>query len=644
MDGVNFMSIKFSLRNFLLLLVPLALINFSNFYAEEPERFSGDLQEDVDQEAVSFQISLEILQQAKESLRDCKAKELVQSVLNDPKLLEDSNTKRKINDILRLVNLEIFSFDGSEKEFICSVLENPELLDKQDICKRIDSLWDEFVEKLEEEDKDFGEEKEGKSFFSSLHVFYDKHLEKRGTSLLALYTIYRKIMFVRALDTGMPKGWFQRVVNWAATGVYTGGAVLDTIGGMTKLQSYMDECLRTGNRQGIIECGRASEAIQGNFVHDIKTAYRIRDDDFAEKFNIKLAQKKRSKDRDLFLKKRFFSKKSREDFYSKKNADDKSGYEEHVYEPTCKTIREEGFAGSSLDLDFYSNFDAYLNRVIERKIDGLLKTVKVPSILRTGLLKNCGSRFLREVLLFKVVPTYAYWKGKQVFGRYDKRFIDYVPLKEAIKSAGGLARDDIINFIVKKLNGTKAIGDGRLQKTKDYSLGIIGPNLIKAFGDVVTPFLLISASEFVNDDSFLKTGDVGYQKDNYVAYVKREAAIYLGKSVVAYVALKLINKHKKGILGWLSKKIKRVMKFFVRRDWISQDTVENLQMLSGPLAKQMIPLLGMLFYERTLSRFDVAEMSFETYKTGDEFKFFDYLFANWLGSHAGNKFAIDLGC
>jgi len=522
---------------------------------------------------------------------DEESLELVNSVLNDPEMLGDDEIVVRLELIIGRLNLVRMLrsivdvvVEKGDQDFVFSCLEDPSKLDEPAARKKARLL----VKRVLRRQK-----------IRRMSSFRRKKNIVTGT-----YAAYRKIMYLKALDSGYAAGWVQKLINGLAAAAYLGGEVYETY-------------LASGS------------------------------DTFQTMMNV-------SQDPDLMGKwgKKVISvpKDEISDYISEK-IDKKSKYmkRRRAREDVATAVHKFGAQGEEVDPPVM--FDSYLDREISRGIENalgsLLEKARIPDILKKGakgVWRNRITKFIRKMFFFRVLPTWLYWKCKMKWGYYkgkNKKFVDYIPFKEAVKSIGGALKSSMEEFIISKLDvGEDGNGRGRFTRMKDYTCGLIGPNIVPLGLGIVTPYIMFNVTDKIKP-GFLTKKDYGISRKKTTQQVVAQKMIhYSVKSMLSYMLVKVLRFVRPLLFSGSGKKGKRFLEFLSRRNVISESWVDGS---SAAILSQFGPqaVVGTYnFFWGSSSKatdYDMEEAYEEMSRSGDVFRFFDYVIAAWLGQYAGRK-------
>jgi hypothetical protein len=587
------------------------------------------------------------LKRIQDDIRDQETKILVSSWLENTKLLEDPDVidqaktiRRRVAFVKKLVKIQKKIRDQETKKLVESWLKNTKLLDDLSACEEAGKILNRvfLVEVLVSiENKATNDEQkllikkwlantplldDPEVFESACQVCnqvmlaYKKNrlvsLKKAKDAGIIFYTIYRKMMFVRAIDRGEAAGWAQRVLNFVGLMSYMGA------------EAY-ERYLKAGESVfGGIGSFLQNPDVAGSFSYRVS---KIASDDVSS----------------------FINQKFHDEFTSEKNVlTDKKTYEE-IAEEQSKKLREEGFHGK--ELNFFDAFDSHLNRLLEKKVNHLLKTVKIPYIFRKILWKNGSMNFVRRMLLFKVFPTFVYYQGKVWFGGYKDKgdriaFKKYIPFKEAVKSVGSSLQLKLSHSIVSFFNHKSGPGEkGLLDITKNLTFGLVGPNIIPFVFKLFSPYAFIALSKKIRP-GFLTNADYEIKKTKK-AQITYESIKYCSKAVSTFLLTKVLRKVRPGVVSWAGKKVRKFLRFLSRRGWIDKYLVDMLDygQMGSNAAGMLAGMVGSSLYniiwttDNTITDYDQEEAYEEMVSTGDGFRFFDYILAAWIGNYIGREVA-----
>lgn len=612
--------------------------------------------------------------------------QFIQSIVEDHSLLGKSESADRAQEIFgrvetlkQLQSYEQLAKSDEDKEFIAEIMQDLSLLEKEDIQERFKGI----VTKIKAENGG------GKNFIKSV----DKNFDRLKLGLISFFTLYRKMMFVRDLDNGHMPGSYQTWINRFAMIAFIGGNIVQQlIKGI--MENAQDELSNTGfGAQNI-----TSNDLYDNMSRSHAESFEKKFKEFIEKkFPNDDDEKIKKKKKSFFNPFRFFdnevlsdaekeiNKKKKQFFrYSWKSyplwffnvfgvLDDKvlSKAEKEakkIHKETkqllSKEVQQHGCPGEILD--FYNQFDSYLNNEIEKRADFILEKVKIPHTIRIMMLQNGVSRFTQKAFLFKILPTYFHWVGKSfvydVFGFGFERFFynktsfdiyvkDYfkssIPFKEAVKSVGELGRATFVGGAVRAINGKMTTTNkGRFYTAKEYTAGLVGPNTLKFLSELAMPPAMVKSSDLVRGkENFLKYEDFSGQKKlikNGVGnYLAERTVSYITQTVISFALLKLVKTKNNGMISLAGKKaIKPFLFYLVKKNVIEQENVDiflTQGVLFLPLFVPIVELVYMLVSGNValLTPFDSQEAAFESQQMGDPYRELDYYIANIVGKFIG---------
>ena len=589
-------------------------------------------------------------------INDEQDRKFLAEALQNPELLKDSQDQQKFDLLMERFNaiklLNSIKDKVKEAQSHAKVsywLSEQNLLDGEDIKEEIEKIVTQV-------------EKDGIAFAKRVSDRSDTAQD----SLTIFYTIYRKFRLLRALETVSAITNTQKRIDWIASWLYMGLGAMKTFGRAFYHYKLMEKYKRAGDEQKAQICVQNMMNSSGPAMNSISYAGEMNEDDYARYADKKI----KSQDATVEAQVAFEVAEKVPEIAGERLAEarlsvvegDEANAENLVELAVGDrdaaerrrdiAVRERDKDGARLrakSLDFFDTFDTYLDRRLEQKLNGILVHIKIPKILRKVFLSNRASRFLREIMLFKMLPTSAYWYGKKwLSGEQGGDFSSSDLLRGAVKSAGHLAEKRTVSFIVDTLNGEgDEFGIGRLDKAKKYTLGIVGPNLVKLGGKLVTPqaMLALFNSEVDGEDGrehFLEERDYHMNPDKtFEQRVAKKTSKYLASSAVSFLTLKLLSKCRGKVFGWFGRRLKSFSDLLVRRGWIDPETVQGAE-IAGMFVQQLgLPILmyNYFWHDKLLTRFDQMELQAEMARTGDQFVLLDYLFSAWVGKKAGRAFA-----
>jgi hypothetical protein len=548
-----------------------------------------------------------------DDIRDPESKKLVNSWLINTVLLDDrSNYSHalqiisRVDLVLQLVSLQSDVENPEDKKKVENWLANTVLLD--DPVER--DLADDVVMRAAER--------------SRLNTL--SKLKRNKTAAIIFYTIYRKMTFVRELDRGEGLGYAQSMVNALAMIGYFGTEMFQMF-------------LEAGGEPFTM---LASCVTRPNFLGGIVgTAGAIARDEASSYINREIGKECRDKFKEKFPSGVKSTKQERKQLY------------EEAKTSISDRVRNEGCPG--MDLDFFSAFDAYLDRLLERRVDRVLESVHIPSLIRS-VWKNKIIGFTRKMFLFKIAPPSIYWIGKRALQGKDVagEYFGFVPLKEGVKSIAYSLRGKLESEIVNFMNGkTNSDGKGLLDITKEHTFGIFGPPLVPFLLRLSVPYVVLSLTSKLKKD-FLTKRDLGLEDPNWKRSVTHKSISYVSERVLIHFLVRIFKKIRPGIVSWSGDKLKELMYFLSRRGLISPSIPETFDQLSQQphMAQPLHMFIATIFFslynvyrssvstsQKSVNDYDLIEAYAETMKTGDAFRIVDYILAAWIARWVGNEIA-----
>jgi len=577
-------------------------------------------------------------------------REFLLEAMQNPELLKDSEGQKKYDLIMERLNTVklLHSIKGKVKDVqshakISYWLSEQNLLDGDDVKEELEKIIIQV-------------EKDGIAFAQRVRDGSDASQD----ALVLSYTIYRKFRLLRALESSSAIGDVQKKIDGFVGLLYLGLGAMRTFGRAFHNYKLMEKFKREGDDQKAQICMQNMMSSVDPVMSSLQNSAEMGEDDYSRLFDKKIKSKKELERADL-----------REQEAGLVGTNEEIAAAEYLL---VVAQRESDRAKARLrakSFDFFDTFDFSLNYRLESKLNGMFIHLKIPKILRTILLSNRGSRFLREIMLFKMLPTSTYWF---LSGKYkNEDFWTSESFRQMVKSSGKVAGKRAVDAIVATLNGKgDKHGLGRLDKAKKYTLGVVGPNLVRLGEELSRSEAMLKMFHFEVDEReasdgktrryFLEREDYYEESDGSACQrIARKSSEYVAGSMVSFVSLKLISKCRGKLFGWLGKGIGKLTNLLIRRGWIEPETVEAFKMIGmfsqqfgaalllynslrlthelAPnfIARQLDPLSGM-WRDNLLTRFDDAEVQAEIIRTGDQFLLLDYLFAAWIGRQVGKKF------
>jgi hypothetical protein len=543
-----------------------------------------------------------------DKIRDIETKKLVDTWLSNTPLLDvpaNYSHSMQILDRVKVVRLLIYLQPSiknpDDKEKVEKWLNNTPLLDdpvEQDVAYDVISRAEEHV-----------------------RLARLARLKKvRGAGIL-FYTIYRKLMFVRAIDRGEGMGYAQSVVNGLAALSYLGSGAYQMF-----LEAHGD--FMTMALSGIMNKDLFSDLMS--------KGVEIRGDEVTSYIKEQIGDKAKAR---IVEEVRSGCKLTKEDC---------NRFVEEATDKVRKNVKEHGCPG--MDLDFFDTFDKYLDRRLEKKIDGVLQSLQMPSFVRATW-RNRTLAFTRRMLLCKVFPTYLYWKGKVWLRGHDGKYVDYVPFKEAIKSVGYSLRGQLESIIIRFINGkTNEDGNGCLDIAKEYTFGIFGPSVVPFILRMSVPFVVFSIANKMKQ-GFLTKRDLGIEDRDWKKHLARSTIGYASGRVVTHFLLKIFAKIRPTIVGCVGDRLKKFLYFLSRRGFISPGIPEFFdqqsmfaQELKILIASAAFSLYNMYYSSLSTSKKAVKDYDLqcayeETMKNRDWSRLIDYILASSIGRFVGKEFS-----
>ncbi|MCK4517396.1 hypothetical protein KAT92_01355 [Candidatus Babeliales bacterium] len=585
-------------------------------------------------------------------LSDEQDREFILEAMQNPELLKDSEGQKKydliverLNTVKLLNSIKDKVKDAQSHAKVSYWLSEQNLLDDEDVKEEAEKIITQV-------------EKEGIVFAQKINARSDLAQD----ALVVSYSIYRKFRLLRALESGSAISDAQKNIDSIAGLLYLGLGALKAFGRGFYQYKFMEKYKREGDDQKAQACMQNMAASVEPVMNSLQYSVDMSEDDYSRLYNKKVETKKELDKADL--------REQKADLVGTDEEQMTSEYLLAVSEREEERARARFRAKS---FDFFDTFDFYLNYRLENKLNGILARLKVPQIVRRVLLTNKGSRFLRQIMLFKMLPTGAHWLLSGKMG--TESFWSSESMRQALKSSGKVAGKRGVDFLVSVLNGKgDEYGLGRLDKAKKYSLGIVGPNLIRLGEELTRSEAMLKMFDFEVDEQeasdgrtrrrFLEKEDFYEKSDGSSKQrIARKSSEYLAGSATTFVALKLISKCRGKLFGWFGKGMGKVTNLLVRRGWIEAETVEAFKMITMfsnqfgsalvlynllRLTHELLPLPGLLsrpldklsplWRDNLMTRFDESELQAEMMRTGDQFLLLDYLLAAWIGKKVGKKF------
>lgn len=303
-------------------------------------------------------------------------------------------------------------------------------------------------------------------------------------------------------------------------------------------------------------------------------------------------------------------------------------------------------------LGFSYLFDSYVDHFVEKFLS---------DNCAGDLQKHEVSRFIRRVLLYKFLPTYLYWLAREWFeeprdqtqanilrdqqiAEKRRRFSTYVPFKEAVKSSGKSLEYKLSDLLTNHFNGNvDKDGKGDLERARDYTLGVVGPDLVSLGLKLAMPRAMIAATNkvglggqgaFLSADDYFSPGD-----RDWVQHMKKESISHTIRSIFFYCLPKVFRTYRPKVCNWAWTKMKKFLGFLERRGWISGWFMPEIDKSVGfALFPLFLELISCRLNMR-MTRFEFKETWKEIMKTDDMWRILDYYMAFWIGSWLGKKAA-----
>lgn len=384
-------------------------------------------------------------------------------------------------------------------------------------------------------------------------------------------------------------------------------------------------------------------------------------------------------------------------------------------------IQETGYEQKILD--FYDVFDRQIDKVVEGGVDDVLEKIRTPKFLRKAW-KNSSVGFVRRMALMKFLPTYLYWyfkdwsqprpdfselpyppannqnaqggnqpqennqnqpqnnnqdqQGANLAGpRPPYASHEFSPFKEAIKSTSDALRWATFYKLKKALNGKKdKDGKGSLDRSRERSWGLLGPNLLSEILDISFPRMTIALLRelkgledgeqgiLVEEDYYYNRNIPGaadrFRKDetNWRIHVPRSVFEYIGRNFSFYCLSKGFNRYGSRFYNWFSTKTVNFVDFLSRRGWIDYESwnnikkefKENTQLQGQADFKMMFGMMLTSLYilikgpPKKMSSSDIEQAWLAIRNTKNSFTFFEYILAFMIGEQIGKacgKYCMD---
>lgn len=524
-------------------------------------------------------------------------------LINNPVAQEEADKiirRTSLTKMLRKANT--FAKKDEHKKLIKQWLDNVSQLDDLEVVEQAKNVCLEVMEK-----------------------YFEEKAEQVGTMRdvgITFFTIYRKMMLIKAIDTGKAAGWVQGMINGLSSALFVGANVyqrylfngknlekitVDFLGNPNILQNTILSASHMGRAD------EASMAIEKDY-HILTEIARIANGD-----------------RDL------------------------SSLTKNNCKQLCEAnIRQNGCQGE--ELDFFEFFDVFLDEKIESKVDSMFKAIKFPEFFSKVFWKNGVVSFARRMLLFKVFPTYVYYMGKQYFGEYANRgdsvsFVRYVPFKESVKSIIREVRREVSWKLIGLLNGTKnKDGDGFLDISHKLTFGVLGPDFFAAACSFFIRQSAIAISTKFTD-GFLTRRDFGYEQDTFGRRLTLQTAFQTSKLFSTTVLYKLLGIIRPYLMGETSKKVSKFCRFMCRRGTMpgffpkeaeESYTAEGMMQGLAGLVSSFGEFGYKLIYmnDTTVPDFGLHYAEKDAEKTGDSLKTLDFIIASWIGHAMGKSFGL----
>ena len=560
----------------------------------------------------------------------------------DDKMRDPEYAQNQLFSLLRVMDGKLS--DPEDNHLVHDILENPQLLDDQEVTNHFFSL----LEKLDDAAPAQQEMPQVKT--REVSVESKAHLFPK-----VLYTLYRKFMFVHTLNNGGQAPGWHWWVNKAVISVYymhsagsswtemqeqmkamglTFGKVLEVIKGDRAPENGEDEKIFM---LSLMVLGQVTKVIQ-----QVLSARRLDDDDITEYLNIYTHLRVNRDIAEMYI--------SEPERFEKLKKDHKEW--KKFYEGRKKIVKAEvardGFP-SLKGLDFFALFDNELNFELERALDTMLKKMKVSEGIRTFLLKNNLSRLARIALIFKIMPSLIYYHINKMINSDPTALSQFKPYCQALKSAGYLANSYATDRIVNLLNHKKQSSDeGWLDTTKKNTMGVLGPNLIKAFADSVYPYGMIAAGDQWGGGMYRDTNFYLPAGEQFSTHLKKNLVHHVTKSMVVFLILLIIRHSKDQAVGWLANVGSKTLDFMARKNWISFELAQNIRSicsdeqmrsqvltLGGEFIQMLIEASRKEYRRELLTIHDLREIAREQAK--NPLAYFERLIAHSVGNKAGDR-------
>ena len=642
-----------------------------------------------------FKVLIKRVESAHELVTIDEDKEFLQSILDDYDLLHNDDVLNKVEFLIDRIMVVVF-FERSiakgvvsgqeELDKIEGWLKNQKLLDDPTIRKEAHEEIQQLLERIQKGDmlylqlkwiepeiEDPAKKEQIKYWLDNKMLVYDEDVQKEieifitqlSSEIFApgegvgkkfktirnicvlLYTAYRKFRFISNLATQSDVGW---------SGYFDHLVALSYIGSKEYEKSLKEGMARFMNSS-------LDSAPAKAFSGRDKWRFIVREDvqDFIEKKGAKFLN------RDIY--------ELKKDSYFKESYDSLGWFQQNK---ALKELREHGIKKAKKDiylngcqgdtLDFYCAFDKELDEMLERGVDSFFDPEDI-SLFRKLFWKNDFVRIIRRSVLLKILPLYLYWLwyGREdpsfgpVYNPKDDWFYNWMPFKEGIKSAEYFLRLKGSAVIARKLNGKKdKDGYGKMDRLREQTFGLLGPNLIRMGLNLTSPRLTIYLSNTIKDkcigeessgeDRFLTERD--YFKPNemeWKRHVPKELMAYSVRNVAFYSLSKVFGKFRPKIVDWGMGKAKKFVDFLARRGWISSDWWEKMQKMNedfqddfpvplGVAVGSIAMLIVMLVrgFPRNMTTFDIEVAFLASSKSGDVYCLLDHLAAFWIGDRLGD--------
>jgi hypothetical protein len=584
---------------------------------------------------------------------------LVQAWLDDPVVLDQPDTRNHAFQILeeimerreireKLVFMVKIALqkttDKDTKDKLESWLENPKLLDDPEVQEELKKIVMQVLGQGEE----FSLPGFGKM---STHIKIIKNL------CLVAYAAYRKKRSMDAFDppvgaTSVEVGGFAKIFDHLAFAGYITTKEWEKYDDMT-LMEYVnmvasdrpDKISKWVDKYRYFMENDANDFITKKIKEKVGGA---RKEEY-EKYEKGLKKKTDDLEKNDSYKKAWFfwgkirmkKKLINKEYKEYKKKDEK--IEKDCGESVCSDVRRNGCQKKCLDLFNSLDYDMY--KMFKKAVDPQLKAAGVSDSVREFIFSD-PLRYIQMVLTFKFLPTYLYWKIKY---NDSDAYINSKWRREALKSSENLLRAKLLWKSYEVLNGKKdKVGGGVLDRMKDKTLGLVGPNTLDLILDLTCPRALIKLDKKLAEKGWLQ---VHLAEDDYYGpnevdasrYVPYEVVSYLGRNFIFHHLPHVFRRYRAGAFNWITGKAGGFLDFLSRRGWIDRgDWLSFKGTLQGNVT-QLGGMVSMLLNLALSSRKEMRRMTIfdhmNKYNSNDMFDFMDTYLSFLIAERAGRWLA-----